>query len=590
MTDFQRIVINLTVGYMMKTERNPGTGEIAHITRAFITAQTQLAEHRRKVGIRSTLPDKLAFWLRSSRNLEILYIIATAKDQNRQISISEIGRHLGTTRPNVSRILKEGRTLGLIDHVNLPTPLADDFLRESTEALLSDPEFMGAISEFVFRANILETPAPSSRLTTSTLTKINTSFDSVRFHTNTKAWTVGVLPFKDRSSNQGLNFFVDGLTEGIITELSKFKDLGVVSGNSTSKYKETPVDAREAGKDLNTRFVLEGSADQQLDVLRISAQLLDTKDGCHVWAEKVDRDLSHKRTFEIQDELSKSFASVIGDLWGVLGNIKQRTVLREDRNSLDSDQSVAYGNAYFRTGSEEEHFRAREIIERAREKDPGNGNVWAQAANLYMAEHWFSHNPLPNSLDRCLRSAQRAVELDSGSDRTYASLASAHFYRNDTRGFRAAAEQVLKIAPSSGMRANQMGRFYYLSGDHKRGMDLVTKGINSMRRVTSSPIPGFMRFCYFIDHYRNERYEEALAETSKMDMPRFWAPYALSLAASINLDLQNEIDFARERLIEIWPKFADHAENAIRNLVYEPDVTDSILFNLKKPEIGLQVQ
>ena len=114
----------------------------------------------------------------------------------------------------------------------------------------------------------------------------------------------------------------------------------------------------------------------------MTGQLLDAADGSHLWAETYDRNLSDVSIFDVQDELSKGIASVIGDLWGVLGQMRQSRVVRGATENLDSNESVAYGNAYFRTGSEEEHFRAREIIEKAIERDPDNGDVWAQSANL----------------------------------------------------------------------------------------------------------------------------------------------------------------------------------------------------------------
>ena len=402
------------------------------------------------------------------------------------------------------------------------------------------------------------------------------------------ALSVAVLPFDNMSKDPEQEFFVDGLTEDIITELSRFKDLDVIARNSTFQYKGKSVDVREVAQELGVRYVLEGSVRKSGNALRVTGQLLDAADGSHLWAETYDRNLSDVSIFDVQDELSKGIASVIGDLWGVLGQMRQSRVVRGATENLDSNESVAYGNAYFRTGSEEEHFRAREIIEKAIERDPDNGDVWAQSANLYMAEHASSHNPLPNSLDRCLKAAQRAVELNPGSDRTYASLATAHFYRNEMRAFRAAAEHVLKIAPSSGMRTTQMGSFYYRSGDHKRGMELVSKGINAMMQITSSPVPGFLRVTYFVDHYRNDRYEEALDEVSKMDMPKFWAAQAFMAAASAMLGADEEMEIAKTRLLDLWPEFAAMAKGALQNLDGEDVVVDQLLEGLRKSGIEIQ--
>ena len=137
------------------------------------------------------------------------------------------------------------------------------------------------------------------------------------------------------------------------------------------------------------------------------------------------------------------------------------------------------------------------------------------------------------------------------------------------------------------MRAAQIGRLYYQAGDQEKGMELVTKGIRAMTRFTSSPVPGFFRFTLFIDHYRNKRYEEALEETSKMDMPKFWCVQAFITAASAMLAAGNETELARTRLLEIWPEFTKTARAALLNLVGEEEVVGNLIESLRKA--GLEI-
>ena len=131
-----------------------------------------------------------------------------------------------------------------------------------------------------------------------------------------------------------------------------------------------------------------------------------------------------------------------------------------------------------------------------------------------------------------------------------------------------------------------MGGHYYHSGDHERGMNLLNKGIDAMTRATSSPVPGFLRFCYFEVHYRDEKYEEALDEVSKMDMPKFWVTQAFMTAASAMLEADDETQIAKTRLLEIWPAFASKAKVALQNLVGDSvgdnDLVVKMLEGLKK--------
>ena len=113
--------------------------------------------------------------------------------------------------------------------------------------------------------------------------------------------SVAVLPFDNMGSDAD-EFFCDGLVEDIITALSKLAGMRVVARNSTFVYKGRPVDVREAGRQLGARFVLEGSVRRAGDRVRITAQLIDAKDGAHLWAERYDRSLDD--IFAIQDQLT----------------------------------------------------------------------------------------------------------------------------------------------------------------------------------------------------------------------------------------------------------------------------------------------
>ena len=103
---------------------------------------------------------------------------------------------------------------------------------------------------------------------------------------------VAVLPFENLSRDPDQEYFSDGLTDDIITALSRFKDLFVIARNSTFRYKGQAVDVRQLNKELGARYVLEGSVQRAGDTLRVTAQLLDAKDGTHLWAETYDRELS----------------------------------------------------------------------------------------------------------------------------------------------------------------------------------------------------------------------------------------------------------------------------------------------------------
>ena len=125
---------------------------------------------------------------------------------------------------------------------------------------------------------------------------------------------IAVLPFENLSRDPDQEYFSDGLTDDIITALSRFKDLFVIARNSTFRYKGQAVVVRQLNKELGARYVLEGSVQRAGDSLRVTAQLLDAKDGTHLWAETYDRELSAASIFAVQDEITEQVVATIASL------------------------------------------------------------------------------------------------------------------------------------------------------------------------------------------------------------------------------------------------------------------------------------
>ncbi|UVK43644.1 hypothetical protein BPNPMPFG_005458 [Mesorhizobium sp. AR07] len=121
--------------------------------------------------------------------------------------------------------------------------------------------------------------------------------------------SIAVLPFRNLSSGTGQEFFSDGLTEDLITELSRFKDLFIVSWNSASQFKDKPTPAEEIGRQLGVQYLLEGSVRRNGNQVRVTSQLVQARNGVHLWAERYDRTIDD--LFAVQDELVQSISSVI---------------------------------------------------------------------------------------------------------------------------------------------------------------------------------------------------------------------------------------------------------------------------------------
>ena len=390
----------------------------------------------------------------------------------------------------------------------------------------------------------------------------------------------GVLPFDNMSKDPEQEFFVDGLTEDIITELSRFKDLDVIARNSTFQYKGKSVDVRQVGQELGARYVLEGSVRKAGNVLRVTAQLLDATDGSHLWAETYDRDFSKTNFFEVQDQISNKISSIIGDLWGVLKQVQFEKLKQENLENLTSEQSVQYAQASVqRTGY---HLDALAALKQSTIKDPNNGNVWALLSHAYSDEYSSGNITTTEPLDRALHAGQKAVELDPSSDRTRSALARAHFQNGEFEEAIAEQERALKINPKSETRLWQHGYYLSLSGNWESGLMQLHKALeinDSILFIYWTPL--------FLDHYLHERYEDAVKVARKYGMIRVWFTQAYLAAAYGQLKNFEKANSALDQLLLLRPGFHRDARGYIQRCQGSSEGMDKLLDGLRKAGLDI---
>jgi TolB-like protein len=216
------------------------------------------------------------------------------------------------------------------------------------------------------------------------------------------------------SSDPEQEYFVDGLAEDLITDLSKVPGLFVISRHSAFAFKGKPIDIRSVAKDLGVRFVIEGSVRRAAARVRINVQLIDAKDGTHLWADRFDRDLAD--IFLLQDEV---VGRIVSALAGVLPSA--RTPPRQRATNLESYDLFVRGRALV-TQSIESNRSARTLLERSIELDPGfaDAHAWLAMSYLWSWSYWAEAPELYRSL--ALGVAERAATLDPDNASAHAIL------------------------------------------------------------------------------------------------------------------------------------------------------------------------
>ena len=359
---------------------------------------------------------------------------------------------------------------------------------------------------------------------------------------------VAVLPFENLSRDPDQEYFSDGLTDDIITALSRFKDLFVIARNSTFRYKGQAVDVRQLNKELGARYVLEGSVQKAGNALRVTAQLLDAKDGTHLWAETYDRELSASSVFAVQDEITEQVVATIAGSLGVISRQRFAEVKEKPTDSLEAYEAVLQWGAYATDNMvSAEHTKVRDALERSLKSDPNYAEAWACLCLIYLHEHTLNYNARPNALDRALDAARRAVASDPRSQWAHHSLAQAYFHRHDLDAFLAEAERAIGLNPNHAFILAELGQNMGFAGN-QRGIALVRKAMQL------DPFhPTWYNFAVTFHHFGRGEYQEALAAARKINVPDFVWTHVYLAAIYAELDRESEAGSALGELRRLTP-------------------------------------
>ena len=387
---------------------------------------------------------------------------------------------------------------------------------------------------------------------------------------------VAVLPFKYSGGNEDLKALAEGLTEDIVTGLSRFSYLRVIARSSTSHYASQAVDVRTAGKELGARFAMEGTIRQAGSKLRIAVQLVDTISGAHVWAENYERPFNPETLFELQDELVPRVVSTVADAHGILPHTMSETIRGKSADQLTPYEAVLCGFRYAERISAEEHAIARDALEHAVEVAPNYAYAWAMLSIVYCAEHGLGFNPKPDPLGRAFEAARRAVELDASGHRGHQALATVHFYRKEFEAFRTAADRALVLNPMDGCNVAHLGGLLAYAGEWERGCALVEGAV----RLNPNH-PGWYWFPLFANAYRKRDYHGALSYALKINLPKY-AGYHITLASAYGqLGMREEARKAVDELLKLNPNVARFARPGLQ-INYDPDLAEHVIEGLRK--------
>ena len=337
---------------------------------------------------------------------------------------------------------------------------------------------------------------------------------------------VAVLPFKYAGASAELKALADGLSEEIVTGLSRFSYLRVIARGSTAKYSSESGDVRAIGKELGARYVMEGTLRQAGAKLRLAVQLLDAVSGAHLWAENYERAFSPEAVFELQDDLVPRIVSTAADMNGVLTRDMSEAVRGRAPEQLSPYEAVLRSFGYLQRVTPEELATSLAGLEQAVEKAPNYADAWAMLAYLCVQDYAQGVNLQADALTSGLIAARRAVEASPSNPLAYVSLAQVLFFHKEFQSFRNAAERAVVLNPMDGNSIAFLGELLTYAGDRERGLALA----GSAKQLNPNH-PGWYWYANFYNAYRQGDYSGARDFALKINLPGQWASHAMLAAA-----------------------------------------------------------
>jgi TolB-like protein len=256
--------------------------------------------------------------------------------------------------------------------------------------------------------------------------------------------SIAVLPFSNLSGDPAQQYFSDGITEDIVTELSRFRTLFVIAPNSSFQYRGGAPDATVIGRELGVRYLADGSVRRAGDRLRISARLIDATSGAHVWADHFDRDAAD--ILAVQDDIARAIATTLGYRVEAAG---RERALRLSPEALSAYDLVQRSEALFMHFTRQDNAEARHLAERAVALDPKSALAHAQLGWTHCLDYissWVEDRDA--SLASAFAIAQRAVALDEDDCRARWLLGNMHIYRREFDEARAQLRKAIALNPN----------------------------------------------------------------------------------------------------------------------------------------------
>jgi adenylate cyclase len=315
--------------------------------------------------------------------------------------------------------------------------------------------------------------------------------------------SIAVLPLANLTGDPSRGFLVDGITDSIITELSRDRALFVIARNSTFAFKDQPVKIAKVAENFGVRYVLEGSVQGDANKLRINARLVDAMSGSSAWSGRFDGEIADILNF--QDNITRSIVATLRGYGGAIQTAEVQRTARKGDLDLDAYENLLRGMSHKEKFTKEEMAIARKYFERAVEISPQSAEAYGWLAWTYFFDAYMGWTETPeDSLQKALKAGQKCVDLDPELDYGYWVLGSTYAASGRPDLALASYNRALELNPNNSDVLATMAWTLTFSGQSKMAIEKVQ---TAMRL---NPLyPEWYLWGLGIAYYGDKRYQDS---------------------------------------------------------------------------------
>jgi adenylate cyclase len=360
--------------------------------------------------------------------------------------------------------------------------------------------------------------------------------------------SIAVLPFDNLSADAEQEYFSDGITNDLITDLSKFRELAVIASHTVFEFKGKSIDVRQLGRDLNVGYVLEGSIQKADDRVRINAQLIDTSNGNHIWADRYDRKI--KDIFELQDEIIKS---VVRKLALKVDETERKRAMRKDTTNLEAYDYILRGYHQYYKRTRNGSRRAKEYFKKAMALDSNIASAYVGLAQVRVWEVAFGYTEFP---DKAFQIAEellkKALSIDDSSAAAHATLGYVYMRKGEYDLAIGELQRAVELNPNDWRTYRSMAPVMLYSGRTEEALEWYYTAMHHDPAVT----PGmFMNIA--IAYFLKGQYDDAIdwLKKSRAKWPNFLGNHIVLAAVYGQMERLHEAKQEANEVLRVSPFF-----------------------------------